>query len=48
MRLKAEVLFSEFPREELDDEYKIRIEILQMAKLGIANWLIANDRNKTI
>lgn len=44
MRLKAEVLFSEFPKAELEDEYITRIEILQTGKLAIANWLIANSK----
>lgn len=42
MRLKAEILFSEFPKEELDDEYITRVEILQVGKMAIANWLIKN------
>ncbi len=44
MRLKAEILFSEFPKEDLEAEYISRIEILQTGKLAIANWLIMNAR----
>lgn len=47
IRLKAEVLFSEFPKEELDDEYITRVEILQVGKLAIANWLIKNNKVET-
>jgi hypothetical protein len=44
MRLKAEVLFSEFPRTELDDEFITRVAILQLGKMAIANWLIMNSK----
>lgn len=48
MRLKAEILFSEFAKEELDDEYITRVEILQVGKLAIANWLIQNSKIKSL
>jgi hypothetical protein len=44
MRLKAEILFSEVPKEEIEDEYITRVEILQVGKLAIANWLIKNSK----
>ncbi len=44
MRLKSEVLFAEYPKEILDNEYVKRLEILQMGKLAIANWLIKNRK----
>lgn len=47
MRLKAETLFSGFSKEELSDEYITRIEILQIGKLAIANWLIKNNAVKS-
>lgn len=43
MRLKSETLFAEYPKEELNQEYLTRIEILQVGKLAIANWLIKNS-----
>lgn len=42
VRLKSEKLFSEFPKDELDDEYVLRLEILQIGKLALANWLLLN------
>ena len=45
MRLKSEVLFADHPKEALDSEYIQRLEILQMGKLAIANWLIKNNRS---
>ena len=47
MRLKAEILFSEFPKEELDNEYITRVEILQVGKMAIANWLIKNNKTES-
>lgn len=44
MRLKSELLFSEYPRNQLDEEYITRVEILQVGKLAITNWLLKNKR----
>jgi hypothetical protein len=46
MRLKSELLFSDFPKQDLDSEYLQRIEILQVGKLAIANWLLKNNNSQ--
>ncbi|HLK28903.1 MAG TPA: hypothetical protein VKT28_09985 [Puia sp.] len=43
-RLKAEILFSEVSKKELETEYITRVEILQIGKLSIANWLLLNTK----
>lgn len=43
-QLKTEKLFSEVPEEEADSEYLTRLEILQLGKLAIINWLIFNNK----
>jgi hypothetical protein len=45
MRLKAEVLFSDYSAEEIEEEFITRIEILQLGKLAIANWLLKNKKS---
>lgn len=41
--LKSESLFSEISDEEEDEEYITRIEVLQITRLAIANWLYQNE-----
>lgn len=43
-QLKTEILFSDVPKSEQDKEFLTRIEILQIGKLGIVNWLLKNSR----
>ncbi len=43
-QLKTEVLFADVPKEEKDIELLTRIEILQIGKLAITNWLLAKKR----
>lgn len=42
-RLKTEQLFAEVTKEESKKELIDRLEILQMTKLAIANWLLMKD-----
>lgn len=43
-QLKTEVLFNEFSQEEIDKEVVTRIEILQLGKLSVINWLITKKK----
>jgi len=42
VRLKTETLFADLPKEEKDKEFLNLIEILQMGKLAIIQWLLNN------
>lgn len=41
-RLKTENIFSDIPEEEKDKEFLDHLEILQLGKLSIVNWLMEN------
>lgn len=41
--LKTELLFNDLPRCVKEEEYLTRLEILQMGKLAITNWLLKNQ-----
>lgn len=43
-QLKTENLFADVPEDVKDEEFLKRIEILQMGKLSIVNWLLFNLR----
>lgn len=45
VRLKSELLFSSYPKIDLDEEYIKRVEILQIGKLAITNWLLKNNNS---
>jgi hypothetical protein len=47
-QLKTELLFAEVPDEERKEELITRIEILQIGKLAIANWLIYHHNEKGV
>lgn len=39
-QLKTEHLFTDFPEEEKDEEYDLRLEILQIGRMAINKWLL--------
>lgn len=41
--LKTERLFNQFPEEEQNEEYIKRLEILQLGKLAVVNWLLKHE-----
>jgi hypothetical protein len=43
-RLKTETLFADIEKEEEEKEQLTRIEILQIGKLAITNWLLINGK----
>jgi hypothetical protein len=45
-KLKTEKLFSYVSEEKSAEEFLNQIEIIQLAKLSIINWLIQNKKNK--
>jgi hypothetical protein len=44
-QLKTELLFADIPKEEKDTEFLTRIEILQIGKLAITNWLLTKKKS---
>ncbi len=47
-QLKTELLYANVPKEEKHKEFLTRVEILQIGKLAIANWLLDNNQIKNI
>ncbi|MEQ9063916.1 MAG: HEPN domain-containing protein [Vicingaceae bacterium] len=46
MKLKSENLWSNLPENEKSNEFISRIEIIQLAKFSIFNWLLLNPNTK--
>jgi hypothetical protein len=44
-RLKTENLYTDIPKEDKDKEFLTRIEILQIGKMAIIQWLLKNPSN---
>lgn len=47
-QLKTELLFADVSKDERDSELLTRVEILQIGKLAITNWLLTKKRHEAL